>query len=83
MLELYCVGDDDSFSVGIDNLEAAVMRQGWTDVEAVTAVECPRGTFVWFVVYDDWAATRTKRSGVKVETCVVVVLPCQHGRGNA
>ena len=82
MTELYGVRDNDSFGVGVDNLEAAVMSQGWTDVKAVAPVECPGGSFVGFVVNDDWAAARTKWSGVKVERFVVVVLPCRHGGGN-
>ena len=74
--ELYSVGDDDSFGVGIDNLEAAVVRWGWTNVEAIMPMKCPGGTFAGFVVNDDGAAARTKQCGVKVERGSVVVLPC-------
>ena len=70
------VRDDDGFGVGVDNLETAIVGEGWADVVAVSPAESPRGAFVGFVVDEHGASTRAEGSSVKVEGCVVEVFPC-------
>ena len=67
MTELYGVRDNDSFGVGVDNLEAAVVRWGWTNVEAVSASKGPRCPLVGFVVNDDRAAAWADWCCIEVE----------------
>ena len=75
MTEFDSVGNDNGFGVDVNNLETAIVRKGWPDVEAVKSVECPRGSFAGFVVNDDRAAARSKGSGVKVEGRIVEAFP--------
>jgi len=39
--ELDSVGDGESLGVGVDYLEAAVVRQSWADVESISSSERP------------------------------------------
>ena len=41
MAEFDCVGDDLALGVRIDELEAAVGIQGWTNVEAILGTKVP------------------------------------------
>ena len=75
MTEFDSFRNDNGFGVGVNDLETAIVRKGWPDVEAAVSVECPRGSFVGFVVNDDRAAAKTMRSGIKVEWRIVVVFP--------
>ena len=59
MLEFYCVRDDSSFCLFVDNREAAVVLEGPTYVESVFVSLIPRFLFAVIGMDDDTAAKRT------------------------
>ena len=70
-----CLGD------GIGYMEAVVMVEFWTNVEAFASAEVPIFPSGWLVVDHDWKPHGTNGCGIEVEG-PIVVLPGRHGRGN-
>ena len=62
-------------------MEAEVVVECWTDVEAFAAAEVPIFSRGRLVVDYDWTPHGTDGCGIKVEG-PIVVLPGRHGRGN-
>ena len=56
VVEFNSVGDEEGFSGGVENLEAAVVFQVGANVEAVTGAEGPGGSGEGLVVDEDAAA---------------------------
>ena len=80
VVEFDRVREDKGFGGGVDNVEAAVVIEGGSDVEAIAATEGPGRACAGFVVDEDWAADEANGSDVKVEGGVVV-FPSRHFRG--
>ena len=70
--KLDCVGEDEGFGGGVDDLEATVVIEGGADVEAIATAEGPGRACAGFVVDEDWAADGTDGRGVEIEGAVVV-----------
>ena len=66
MPEFYCVRDDERLCEGVNNLEAAVVFEGWADVEPIASTTGPGQVFVGLVVDDDGTATGADRCGIEV-----------------
>ena len=62
-------------------MEAAVVVEFWTNVEAFAAAEVLRLSRGWLFVDYDWTPHGTDGCGIEVEG-PIVVLPGRHGRGN-
>ena len=73
--EFNSVGDNEVFFGGVDDLEAAVVLQGWADVEAVTGAEGPGGAGGGLVVDEYTASDGAEGGGVEVEGAIEV-FPC-------
>ena len=71
----------ECFGDVIGYVEAAVVVECWTNVEAFASVEVPRFSRGWIVVDYDWTPHGTNGCGIEVER-TIVVLPDQHGQGN-
>ena len=72
MAELNSVRDKGGFYCGVNYLEAAVVLQGWDDVEAVAGAEGP-GVAGGGIVVDGYAASNgAKGGGVEVEGVIEV-----------
>ena len=65
------VREEKGFGGGVDDVEAAVVIEGRSDVEAISAAEGPGLACAGFVVYEDRSANGADGSGVKVEGAVV------------
>ena len=74
------VKEEKSFGGGVDDVEAAVVIEGGSNVEAIAAVKGPGLACAGFVVDEDWAANGADGSGVKVDGSVVG-FPGGHFRG--
>ena len=81
MHKLNGVRKKECFGDGIGYMEAAVVVECWTYVEAFAAVEVPRFSRGGLVVDYDWTPHGTDGCGIKIEG-PIVVLPGRHGRGN-
>ena len=66
------VREEKGFGSGFDDVEIAVVIEGWSDVEAIAAAEVPGLACAGFVVYEDGAVDEANGSSVKVEGAVVV-----------
>jgi hypothetical protein len=51
--EVNYVGDAEGLSFGADDMMAAVMLEGYTNVESIGAAEVPGAAGGWFFVDDD------------------------------
>ena len=78
MPEFYSIGDDYSFGVFVNNLEAAVVGVGWTNVESVMSLVGPGMSCVAFVVDDDGATDGAEGCCIEVEGDIGV-FPSGHG----
>jgi hypothetical protein len=56
MTEVHSVRDAEGLDFGINNVMAAVMLKGYTNVESVRAAEVPGVASGWLIVGDDRAA---------------------------
>ena len=65
--ELDCVGKDRGFGGGVDDVEATVVIEGWSDVEAIATMEGPGRASAMFVVDEVWAANGTNGRGIEIE----------------
>ena len=74
MAELHGLGVKQCLGGGVNDVKAAVVLEGRTDVEAATATEVPGVVVVDQVVDEDPATGRAKGDGVKVEGPVVVFI---------
>ena len=72
VMEFDCVREEKGFGGGVDNVEAAVVIEGGSNVETITAAEVPGLTCAGFVVDEDWAADGANGRGVEVEGDIVV-----------
>ena len=72
---------NECFNDGIRYMEAAVVVECWTNVEAFEAAEVPRFSCGGLVVDYNWTPHGFDGCCIKVEG-PIVVLPGQHGRGN-
>ena len=73
--EFNCVGDEEGFSGGVDDLEAAVVFQVGADVDAVAGAEGPGGAGGGLVVYEYAASDGAEGGGVEFEGAIEF-LPC-------
>jgi hypothetical protein len=67
MTEVDSVGDAEGLGFGIDDMMAAVMLKGDTDVKSVRAAEVPGVSSGWLIVGDDGAAKWEDRGGIVVK----------------
>jgi hypothetical protein len=67
MAEFDCVGDDLALGVCIDELEAAVGIQGWTNVESTLGTKVPRASCCRFGMDEDPTTNWTQRRLVEIE----------------
>ena len=81
VLKLNGVRKNEFFCDGISYMEAAVVVECWTNVEAFTAAEVPIFSYGGLVVDDECTTHGTDGYGIEVEG-PTVVLPGQNGRGN-
>ena len=70
------VRKQEFFGDGIGYVEAAVVVECWTDVEAFVAVEVPRSSLGFIVVYYYWTPHGDDGCGIKVEGSILF-LPCR------
>ncbi len=70
--EVNCVGDAEGLGFGINDMMAAVMLEGDTNIESVRAAEVPGAMGGWLVVDDDWAAKWQEKGGIVVEGTIEV-----------
>ena len=75
------VRKQECFGDGISYVEAAVVVECWTDVEAFAAAEVPRSSRGCLVVDYDWTPHGDDGHGIEVEGSILV-LPGQHLQGN-
>ena len=75
MAEFNSGRDKEGYFGGVDDLEAAVVLQGWADIEAVAGAEGPGGAGAWLVVYEYVASDGIEGGGVKVDWAFEV-FPC-------
>ena len=76
MAEFNCVGDKEGFCGSVNNLEAAVVFQGRSDVETFAGAEGPGGVGGGLVVYENEASDGAEGGGVEVEGAIEV-FPCR------
>ena len=81
MHKLNGVRKKEFFCGGIGYMEAAVVVEGWTKVEAFAAAEVPIFSCGGLVVDYDWTLHGNNGCGIEFEG-PILVLPVQHGRGN-
>ena len=81
MHKLNGVRKKECFRDGIGYMEAAVVIECRTNVEAFAAAEIPRFSCGGLVVYYDWKPHGTNGCDIEVEG-TIVVFPGRHGRGN-
>jgi hypothetical protein len=72
MMEVDSVGDAEGLGCGINDVMAAVMLKGDTNVESVRAAEVPGAASSWLIVGDDRAAKWEERGGIVVEEAIEV-----------
>ena len=77
MHKLNGVRKQECFGVGMGYVEAALVVECWTDVEAFAAAEVPRYSRGWLVVDYDCIPHGSDGCGIKVEGSIVV-LPGRH-----
>ena len=70
--EFNSVGDEEGFSGGVDDLEAAVVLQGEADVEAVAGAEVPGGAGRCLVMNEYATSDGSKEGGIAVEGAMEV-----------
>ena len=81
MTKLDGVGDKEGFGVGIDDLEAVVVVESGSNVEARASMESPGESRGGFVVDDDWTSHGAQQGGIIVEGSMEV-FPGGKGQGN-
>jgi hypothetical protein len=77
MMEVDSVRDVEGLGFGINDMMAAVMLQGHTNVESIRAAEVPGVVSGWLIVGDDRAAKWEERGGIVVEGAIEV-FPGRH-----
>ena len=79
--KLNSVRKKECFGDIIGYVEAEVVVECWTDVEAFSAAEVPISSLGWLVVDYDWTPHGADGCGIKIEGSILV-LPGRHWRGN-